>query len=91
MTEQNVLKAVQNIKLKNSEGCDGIPTRILVDGINELIEPMRTLFNNIYAWAVKLEVRGSSFGALVWYSDTVPSTWITSAVKDFSGVFNLLG
>ena len=33
----------------------------------------------INAWAVRLEVRGSSLGAFVWYSDTMSSSWITSA------------
>ena len=32
----------------------------------------------IYALAVRFEVRGSSLGAFVWCSDTVPSSQITS-------------
>ena len=48
MTPSNVLKAMKEIKLKNSEGEDRIPQRILVDGMNQLIGPMSTLFEKIY-------------------------------------------
>ena len=34
---------------------------------------------DMYASSVKLQGRGSSFRSLVWYSGTVPSSWITSA------------
>ena len=37
---------MQEIKLKNSKGNDGIPQIILLEGIDQLIEPM--LFNKIY-------------------------------------------
>ena len=33
MTELNTLEAVQTIKLKNCEGHDGIPLRIIINGI----------------------------------------------------------
>ena len=48
MTEQNILKAVKSMKIKNCEGHDGIPLRILIDGINILIAPLTVLFNKIY-------------------------------------------
>ena len=48
MTLHNVTKAMKEIKLKNSEGCDRIPQRILLDGIEILAGPMTTLFNKIY-------------------------------------------
>ena len=47
MTLHNVTKAMKEIKLKNSEGCDRIPQRILLDGIEILAGPMTTLFNKI--------------------------------------------
>ena len=45
------------IKLKNSEGHDRIPQRIIVDGIGSEIGPLSVLFNNIYineVWTFKL-------------------------------------
>ena len=48
MTSENILKAVQSIKLKNSEGHDRIPQRLLIDGISVLLQPLTSLFDNIY-------------------------------------------
>ena len=48
MTRENVIKAIRSIKIKNCEGYDRIPQRILTEGINYLIEPMHKLFNLIY-------------------------------------------
>ena len=48
MTSANIMRAVRSIKLKNSEGHDRIPQRIIVDGIGSLIGPLSVLFNNIY-------------------------------------------
>ena len=48
MTEENILKAVRSIKLKNSEGQDRIPQRIIIEGIPILIRPLTKLFANIY-------------------------------------------
>ena len=44
MTSHNILKAVSAIKLKNSEGDDRIPQRILIDGIS--IACILGLFNS---------------------------------------------
>ena len=48
MTNDNILKAVSSIKMKNSEGDDRIPQRIIIDGINILLRPLTVLFGKIY-------------------------------------------
>ena len=48
MTKENILECVKTIKIKNNEGYDRIPQRILVDGINHLITPLTHLFSLIY-------------------------------------------
>ena len=48
MTSENVLKAMKEIKVKNSEGWDRIPQRILIDGMEMLVRPLTVLFNKIY-------------------------------------------
>ena len=48
MTENEILEAVKSLKMKNSEGYDRIPQRILIDGIEHLIKPLTILFNKIY-------------------------------------------
>ena len=48
MTMENVLKAIKEIKLKNSEGWDRISQRIFIDGMEILVEPLSVLFNKIY-------------------------------------------
>ena len=48
MTRDNIIKAIKSIKIKNCEGYDRIPQRILYEGIDYLIEPMHKLFNLIY-------------------------------------------
>ena len=49
MTELEILKAVKSMKLKNCEGHDRIPLRIIIEGIQILIAPLSTLFKKIYA------------------------------------------
>ena len=48
MTPENVLIAIKSLKIKNCEGFDRIPVRILIDGINELVQVLSHLFNLIY-------------------------------------------
>ena len=48
MTSENVLKAMKEIKVKNSEGWDRIPQRILIDGMEMLVRPLTILFDKIY-------------------------------------------
>ena len=48
MSEVNIRKAILSLKLKNSEGYERIPQRILLDGGAMLIKPFSKLFNLIY-------------------------------------------
>ena len=48
MMQNDIIEAVSNIKLKNSEGFDRIPQRVLIDGISLLIKPLTMLFSKIY-------------------------------------------
>ena len=49
MDKDSILECVKTLKIKNCEGYDRIPQRILVDGISELIHPLTELFELIYA------------------------------------------
>ena len=48
MTDTDIRECLNNIKIKNCEGYDRIPQRILVDGANILAEPLRKLFKRVY-------------------------------------------
>ena len=48
MQLNDVLNAVKSLKVKNCEGHDRIPQRILVDGIQFLLQPLSVIFNKIY-------------------------------------------
>ena len=48
MDKQSVIEAISSIKIKNCEGYDRIPQRILVDGIKYLSPPLIKLFDLIY-------------------------------------------
>ena len=47
MTVENIRECMSNIKIKNTEGYDRIPQRILVDGLEQLIVPLTHLFKLI--------------------------------------------
>ena len=47
MTSHNILRAVKSIKMKNCEGENRIPQRIMIDGIEVLLAPL-TEFKRIY-------------------------------------------
>ena len=44
MTAVDILECINQLKIKNCEGYDRIPQRILIDGINVLIGPLSKLF-----------------------------------------------
>ena len=48
MTSTNIRKAITTIKMKNAEGDDRIPQRVLIDGVEVLLEPLTKLFTKIY-------------------------------------------
>ena len=48
MTIENVNRAIKSVKIKNCEGYDRIPQRILCEGIEYLIQPIHRLFSLIY-------------------------------------------
>ena len=48
MTETEIRKAIKSLKPKNCEGHDRIPLRILTDGMQILIKPLKVLFEKIY-------------------------------------------
>jgi hypothetical protein len=48
MTELKIIECIKSIKIKNNEGFDRIPQRILVDGSPNLLPPLVILFEQIY-------------------------------------------
>ena len=48
MTRSDVEKCIKCIKLKNSEGYDRIPQRVIVDGMEQLIDPLSNMFLCVY-------------------------------------------
>ena len=48
MTGLNISECVKKIKIKNTEGYDRIPQRILVDGVDQLLDSFVGLFDRIY-------------------------------------------
>ena len=49
MTRDNIRECVSEIKIKNTEGYDRIPQRILVDGVEQLLESLTNSFKLIYS------------------------------------------
>ena len=48
MTGNKIFECIGDLKLKNTEGYDRIPQRILIDGRISLISPLTSLFALIY-------------------------------------------
>ena len=44
----DVAECIKSLKIKNSEGFDRIPQRILIDGLNPLLKPLTDLFTLIF-------------------------------------------
>ena len=48
MSTKWIGECINSLKIKNTEGYDRIPQRVLVDGINELTYPLSIIFRKIY-------------------------------------------
>ena len=48
MTRENIINSVKSLKIKNNEGYDRIPQRVLIDGLEILIEPLTIFFSKVY-------------------------------------------
>ena len=48
MLKENVLECLKDLKIKNCEGYDRIPQRVLADGAEILVNPLHKLFEKIY-------------------------------------------
>ena len=48
MTRTDIVNSVKSLKVKNSEGYDRIPQRVLIDGLEILVEPLTIFFNKVY-------------------------------------------
>ena len=48
MDENSIKECMLTLKPKNSEGFDRIPQRVLLDGTEHLLQPLTTLFDQVY-------------------------------------------
>ena len=48
MDRESIVDCVKSLKIKNSEGFDRLPQKILFDGLDHLIDPLTSLFSKIY-------------------------------------------
>ena len=90
MTPNNVIDAIKTIKIKNCEGYDRIPQRILVDGIKYLAPPLIELFNMIYhkceipeQWLVSKIIPVHKKGNSTHIDNYRPIANLCSATKNF--------
>ena len=48
MSRDRIVECVKSLKMKNTEGYDRIPQRIIIDGLESLSKPLEKLFALIY-------------------------------------------
>ena len=65
MTSADVRKAILSLKLKNSEGFDRIPQRILLDGISVLMAPFEIIYEVTVHGGCSVTVLSSMLTGLV--------------------------
>ena len=53
MDLSSIIECVKSLKIKNSEGYDRIPQRVLVDGIEVLSSAFEGLFSRVYNQTAK--------------------------------------
>jgi hypothetical protein len=80
LDKESILQYLKSLKLKNTEGYDGIPHRIPIDGSEQLISPPTTLFDMIYTqkkiaglWKVFKTV-------LIFKNNEKPRIWFTTGL-----------
>ena len=83
MTEPDILLAVKSLSLKNCEGHDRIPTRILIDAIEILKNPLSVLFNRIY------ETKQLPQQWLISKINPIHKKGVTSNVENYRPISNL--
>ena len=83
MTESDVLLAVKSLSLKNCEGHDRIPTRILIDAIEILKNPLSVLFKRIY------ETKQLPQQWLISKINPIHKKGVTSFVENYRPISNL--
>ena len=84
MTGIKISECISDLKLKNTEGFDRIPQRILIDGHGALIEPLTQLFQMIYRdqaipgqWLISLSNR------LNLLNNKIPLDWLSLSLASF--------
>ena len=50
MTKNDIITRIKMLKVKNCEGYDRIPQRILIDVMDLLIDPLTKLFSMVYRY-----------------------------------------
>ena len=48
MTGGRIVECIKNLKIKNTEGFNRIPQRIIIDGLDSLIKPLLKMFELVY-------------------------------------------
>ena len=48
MTGERIIECIKSLKIKNTEGYDRIPQRIIIDGMEALSKPLIKLFELVY-------------------------------------------
>ena len=83
MCENDIIEAVMHLKIKNCEGHDRIPQRLLTDGIHILIKPLTVLFSKIY---MQMNIPQQwLFSKIV----PVPKKGIKSKIENYRPIANL--
>ena len=45
MTKEQIIECIKSLKIKNTEGYDRIPQRIIINGLEALGKPLEKLFS----------------------------------------------
>ena len=83
MCENDIIEAVMHLKIKNCEGHDRIPQRLLTDGIHILIKPLTVLFSKIY---MQMDIPQQWLFSKI---APVPKKGIKSKIENYRPIANL--